>query len=191
MDEERNERESKPIMLWSLDCCHWNVPTECLEKCQPCGHLRSQQWGAGPLKCQPAWATCQACRGSVWWECFPAEFWEGTWYLFKCWHLLRQTGTHSAPSPHWDWNSVLLSMAETMHGIAKPFRSVGFPNSFICVSSEVHGRSGFCVNKPVEPALGWKIGTIEVMGKFFRPIISVPSPWTHFVQKYCLEDSQN
>lgn len=191
MDEERKERESKPIMLWSLDGCHWNVPTEGLEKCQPCGHLRPEQcrndnWNvsrfgrcAKHLRVMFGGSAFQLSSGK-----------EHGIYLSAGIYLGKQE--HILP-PHFIGAGILSSsLAETMRGIAKPFRSVGFPKSFVCVSAEAHGRSCFCVNKPAEPALGWEIGTTEeVMGQFLRAIISVPSPVTHFMWKYCLEDGQN
>lgn len=65
--------------------------------------------------------------------CLPARFWEGTWCVFKCWHLLRQTGKRSATSLDWNWNSAPHSMVKTMTGVAKHLRSVGFPGSSVCV----------------------------------------------------------
>jgi hypothetical protein len=56
----------------------------------------------------------------------------------KCWHLVKQTGKHSATSLDWNWNSAPHQMAETIHCIATHFRSVGFPNRLVCVSAKVY-----------------------------------------------------
>lgn len=109
--------------------------------------------GEEQLKCQLVWARCQASRGYVWWGCFPAKFWEGTWCLFKGWHLLRQTGRHSATEPDWDWNSALHPMLKQCRALRNIFRSVGFPGSWVWVGAEANSRSCFCVNKSVAPAL--------------------------------------
>lgn len=78
-------------------------------------------------------------------------------------------------------------MTETMQGIVKHFRSVGFPGSLVCVSAEAQSRSCVSVNKPAEPALGGKtVTTEEVMGNIFQSHQVI-----HFTLKHCLEVGQN
>lgn len=70
-------------------------------------------------------------------------------------------------------------MTETMQGIVKHFRSVGFPGSLVCVSAEAQSRSCVCVNKPAEPALGGK--TVNYRGSDGK-IFSEPSSNTFQVK---------
>ena len=46
--------------------------------------------------------------GGVWWGCFPAKFWEGTQYLYKCRHLFTQK--ESAPPLHLTGAGILVSI---------------------------------------------------------------------------------
>lgn len=74
-------------------------------------------------------------------------------------------------------------MAETILGVAKPLRSA-FPGSFLCVNVKAHRRLRFCVNKVTDFISIYKKevrATEEVLSKFFRDIISLPTSLAHFV----------
>lgn len=136
----------------------------------------------GQLRRQLSWAMCQASLGFVWGVCFVTEFWEGRRCVFKCWHLFRQTGKHSATLLDWNGNSAPPLTAKTMHCVARCFRSFGVPGSSFYVSARAHSRLCFCVNKATGFILGWNTGTMgEVMRKWGNPL-----SWCHSLAYHVL-----
>lgn len=155
-----------PLTLQPFNSCHWNVPLRVREM--------AALWPFESLiiEIKDNWdvswpGPCAKHLWVVFGVCFVAEFWEGRRCVFKCWHLLRQTGKHSATLLDWNGNSAPPLTAKTMHCVARCFRSFGVPGCSFYVSARAHSRLCFCVNKATEFILGWNTGTMgEVMRKW-------------------------
>lgn len=189
MDKGWKECGDKPIMLWPLDSCHWNVPTEVLGKCQPYGHTIEvkENWNVNWF-----WPYAKHLRALFGGGIFQLNsgkehgvYLSAGIYLDKQENILppNLTGTGILLTIWW------LKQCTVLQNISNQLTS---PSSLVCVTVNAHSRLCFCIKRATEPILGWNPGTTEkVMGKLFEAIISVPSSLAHFMLKCCLEDHQN
>lgn len=139
-------------MLWPLDSCHWNVLTEGLEKCQLCGHLRSQHEGKNSWNV--SWFGTHAKHLRVMFGGGAFQLSSGKEhgvYLSAGVYLDKQ---ENILPPNLIGTGILLSIwwLKQCRALQNILRSIGFPGSRVCVSAEAHSRSCFCVNRSAAPA---------------------------------------
>lgn len=124
----RGERgEWQVLYITTIQQLSLKCPIASLRNGSPVAIWEPYNRNKGQLRRQLSWAMCQASLGFVWGVCFVTEFWEGRHCVFKCWHLFRQTGKHSATLLDWNGNSAPPLTAKTMQLRCKMFQILWRP----------------------------------------------------------------